>query len=218
MQELKLVVILLLSIATSLDNFGISITYGIRKINIPLIPNIIIAAMNGAGNLAAMMFGNAISGIVNPDLSKYLGALLVMCIGIWVIIQEIIARHCHVKESNQFSVTPGEWCRKSMTDKVAMICKNPVAADADCSGSIDISESLFLGLALTLSNIAGGVGAGMMGYSPFLTTTMVVIFSILAVLVGIRIGRYWLARLLGDMAGLIAGVFLLFISIYELVS
>ena len=116
------------------------------------------------------------------------------------------------------SVDLCEWNNKSVVGKIMMIVNNPIVADVDSSGSIDIKESFLLGLALTFTNIAGGVGAGMMGLSPLLTTAGVFIFSIAMILSGLKIGRYWLARLFGGLTGPIGGLFLILISIYELVS
>ncbi len=218
MRESDLLVILLLSISTSLDNFGIGITYGVRRINIPFTSNLIIAGLNSAGNFVSMFFGESIYHIIDADRSKYLGALLIMGIGLWVIVKEIILRRNHIITLDGCNSDDSEWNAKLLIGKIVSIYKNPVVADVDSSGDIGIKESLLLGLALTLSNIAGGVGAGMMGLDPVVTTIGVFIFSIITILVGMKVGRYWLARLFGNLTGPVAGVLLILISIYEFVS
>jgi putative sporulation protein YtaF len=98
-----------------------------------------------------------------------------------------------------------------------MILNNPFIADADLSNHIDLREGATLGLALTLNNIANGVGAGMIGLNIMLLTLLVFIVSIVTIWVGIKIGAYYGHRIFGRLTGFAAGILLVVIGVYEII-
>ncbi len=52
MQMLHLATILLLSLSSNLDNIGVGVSYGIRKVNIPFTSNLLIAVVTRGGGKA----------------------------------------------------------------------------------------------------------------------------------------------------------------------
>ncbi len=52
MPNLHLLTILLLSFSSNLDNVGVGVSYGIRKINIPFTSNLLIAVVTRGGGKA----------------------------------------------------------------------------------------------------------------------------------------------------------------------
>lgn len=79
--------LLFLAFAVSLDGFGVGITYGLRKIRIPLPSIAIIAACSGAVILLSMLVGSLIAGWLSPYGSKAVGAAILIGIGTWALIQ-----------------------------------------------------------------------------------------------------------------------------------
>ncbi|MDG0808237.1 MntP/YtaF family protein [Cohnella rhizosphaerae] len=79
--------LLFLAFAVSLDGFGVGITYGLRKIRIPLTSIAIIAACSGAVILISMLVGSLIAGWLSPYGSKAVGAAILIGIGTWALIQ-----------------------------------------------------------------------------------------------------------------------------------
>ncbi|SFB26704.1 putative sporulation protein YtaF [Cohnella sp. OV330] len=79
--------LLFLAFAVSLDGFGVGITYGLRKIRIPLPSIAIIAACSGAVILISMLVGSLIAGWLSPYGSKAVGAAILIGIGTWALIQ-----------------------------------------------------------------------------------------------------------------------------------
>jgi putative Mn2+ efflux pump MntP len=69
-------------------------------------------------------------------------------------------------------------------------------------------EALVLGVALSLNNIGSGVGAGIAGVSPVVTTLLAGLFSLLCVGGGSRLGRSLSRVLLPGLARFVAGVVL----------
>lgn len=68
------------------------------------------------------------------------------------------------------------------------VLRDPFQADKDKSGTISISEAFVLGAALALDAFGAGLGAAMLGYSPFFTAILIAAMSGLFVFSGIKIG------------------------------
>jgi putative sporulation protein YtaF len=98
------------------------------------------------------------------------------------------------------------------------ILKEPVAVDQDRSGAIDFKEACVLGLALTLNNLAGGLGGGMAGLNPGLTALLALVTSLLFFVIGLKVGQTYLSRWIGERSAVIAGLALIAIGVYELLT
>ncbi len=215
MQKFQLFVILLLALSSNLDNVGVAISYGARKINIPFSSNLRIAFITGGGTLLSMLVGERIYRFLKPELSNYLGSSIIIGAGIWIFIKEI-AKLGKKKPLEEHHIEKIDISNKSIFRKTLMILDNPFVADMDFSGHISLKEGFLLALALALNNLANGVGGGMIGLSPVLTTFFVVIFSILTIWIGIEIGDYYAYRWLGKLTGPIAGLLLIIIGVLEI--
>ena len=72
----------LLSLSACLDNIVIGIAYGMKKTKIPFYSNLLIAVVTSLGTLVSMMFGKLIATIIPMYISKALGAVMIILIGI----------------------------------------------------------------------------------------------------------------------------------------
>ena len=215
MKELHLLSILLLAVSSSLDNLGTGVSYGLRNICIPLSLNLLIAISNSSGTLLSMLLGKAISGVLRPNASGLLGALLLIAIGVWIFIAGIR------KKASQMAFAPGPVeetpaLKKTFLSMLHAVLSDPFAAGILCSGKVRIKEGAILAAALTLSNISTGIGAGLIGFNPGLTTAAVFVCSVLAVSVGMNIGHYSSAIMIKGIAEKASGLLLVFIGFYEL--
>jgi len=215
MKELHLLSILLLAVSSSLDNLGTGVSYGLRNICIPLSLNLLIAIFNSSGTLLSMLFGKAISGGLRPNAAGLLGALLLIAIGIWIFISGVRQK---VPEIASAPGSPGKTpaFKKTFFSMLSAVINDPFAAGILCNGKARIKEGAILAAALTLSNISTGIGAGLIGFNPGLTTAAVFVCSILAVSLGINIGRYSSAIMIKGIAEKASGLLLVFIGFYEL--
>ena len=107
---------------------------------------------------------------------------------------------------------PG-WSRLGFRQIIAIL-NHPILADRDFSGHIDLREATALAFGLTLNNIPNGIGAGLLGLNAVLTTSAVFLLSILTILAGISGGHLGYRRL-GKSAGLVSGLLLIAIGVYE---
>ena len=99
---------------------------------------------------------------------------------------------------------------------LAAVLNDPFAAGILCSGKVRIKEGAILAAALTLTNISTGAGAGLIGFNPGLTTAADFLCSILAVSLGMNIGRHSSAIMIKGIAEKASGLLLVFIGFYEL--
>ena len=215
MKELHLLSILLLAVSSSLDNLGTGVSYGLRNICIPLSLNLLIAIFNSSGTLLSMLSGKVISGVLRPNTAGLLGDLLLIAIGIRIFIAGIR------KKGPEMPFVPGPpeetpALKKTFFPMLSAVLNDPFAAGILCSGKVRIKEGAILVAALTLSNISTGLGAGLIGFNPALTTAAVFVCSILAVSLGMNIGRYSSAIMIKGIAEKASGLLLVFIGFYEL--
>ena len=102
--------------------------------------------------------------------------------------------------------------------KKIMRIKKPKIIGMYCAEQITPKEGFLLALALTFSNLVTGVGAALIGLNIGLTTLLVFLFGVFAILIGTRIGGYTGRRWLAGLADPVSGLLLIIIGIYEMVS
>jgi putative sporulation protein YtaF len=215
MHASPILTIFLLAVSCNLDNVGVGIAYGARGIGIPLASNLLIAVITAAGTGVCIIFGQQIFQVLPGEVGVILGAVLLVGMGVWVIRQEIGERGRQGQEAPAAAPANG-LAQQSWLRRLILVLQHPVLADRDASGHIDLRESFLLSLALMLNNIPNGVGAGLLGFSPLLTTLMVGLLSILTFWLGIGLGRSFGIRWLGRHAGTVSGVLLIGIGLAEI--
>lgn len=217
----------LLSVSSSLDNLGVAIAFGMRKIRLPFISNLIIAVMTSLGTYISMKAGEYVFTLMPTVLANYLSSGIMIAAGGWVMFQsrakpdenngkrekeyEVAARDSvDVTHRTVISV------RIKSLGLLIYILREPATVDRDYSGSIDFKEAFLLGLALTLNNLAGGIGGGMAGLNPELTATLTLITSLIFFVTGMRVGHNYFSNWIGERASQMAGLVLIAIGVYEL--
>lgn len=171
--------LIFLVIAVSLDGFGVGVTYGIRKIHVPLHALSIIMLCSGLVVLFSMTMGSMFSAFISPQLAKILGGCILISLGIFSLYRMIQSK---VISSDDHQKTD----RKKHRFKTVLT--NPNQADLDASGVISTNEALLLGIALALDAFGAGLGASIIGYSPLLTTVLISCMSGLFVYSGLKTG------------------------------
>lgn len=215
--------LMLLALAVSLDGFGVGITYGLRKIRIPFLSLAIICSVSGLVILLSMQIGVWMSSYVDPIVAKDIGALILMGIGMWALYQlfrqkkddpssdadeaehsALTAGTASVLESQPVTVTATAkeivYIELKRFGLVIQILRKPSIADMDRSGNISAYEATLLGLALSLDAFGAGIGAALIGFTPWLTAIVITVSSGIFLGLGLKIGfRYaemkWVRRL-----------------------
>lgn len=214
MKELHLLSILLFAVSTSLDNFGVGVSYGLRNICVPLSVNVLVAFFNSCGTLISMLSGKGLLRFLNPSTADYIGASLLVGIGSLIIIAEFYKKRAPTPPPAEEPARR----RKTFFFRVFAILEDPFAAGVICLDHITLKESFVLATALTLTNISTGIGGGMIGFSAALTTAAVFACSLLAVSAGVRLGHYSGAVTIKGFSGTASGLLLVFIGLYEMLG
>lgn len=208
----------LLALSSNLDNIGIGISYGIRRVNIPFGSNLMIALITSIGTLISVLLGQTIYLFLSQHTAVLLGGALIIAAGIWVVIQEkFLSKNDDLQDNASQQTEPLIEPSKLSFRNLLEILNNPIIADRDFSGHIDLKESVALALGLTINNIPNGIGAGMLGLNLPIMTSAVFFTSIITIWVGTSTGHLGFRRL-GNSAGLISGLMLILIGVYELIS
>lgn len=84
--------LLALALALSLDGFGVGITYGLRRTKIPLLSIVVISICSGLVIALSMQVGVLLSQVVSPDVASIVGAVILIGIGAWSLLQLIRKR------------------------------------------------------------------------------------------------------------------------------
>lgn len=188
-----------IGIAGNLDNLGVGIAYGARRIGIPALPNLFIALVAALGTLLLGYAGSSIGHALSPQVANILGAVCIMAVGVWVLWPR------RPKEA----ISPQK-------GPIGLI-QHPEQADEDLSGDISLGESLALAVALGINAWAGGFGGAMAGVPPWALALATGGFSYLTLLVGDHLGRRALGHWLGARASLVAGLLLIAIGVKDLI-
>jgi len=194
--------IILIGIASNLDNAGVAIAYGIRKVRISWFHNIIIAGFGFFFTLLGGFFGNWISLFISEFTANLIGAIVLVGIGLFVLCQPVFGRSDNISLNKK--------------NGLMEIFRNPKRANLDITKTIRFSEVLVLSIALSLNNIAGGFDAGVTNLNLLWTAFISGVFSFICMSGFSYIGKTFLAEHLGKGTTVVAGILLIFIGIDQM--
>ncbi|OIK12200.1 sporulation membrane protein YtaF [Bacillus sp. MUM 116] len=201
-------IILAFAVSSSIDNLGVGISYGIRKIQIRLGPNILIGIICFLMSIAGISFGLWLSKILPGMLPVIFGAVLLFIIGIRIILLAVPRKKAASKMNTEHD---------QQSKSIEGILRNPEAADVDKSGEIGWGEAIILGIALSANALTNGLGAGLLGLSPLAISLTAAIGSIVSVWAGVNLGSK-LADIrigsftVGQFGTIISGIIILVIA------
>ena len=78
---------LFLAISSSIDSFGIGITYGIRNTKISNLAKFILFIISFVVSFFAVYFGDFLKDLLPDDIANYIGAFLLVFLGGFVCFQ-----------------------------------------------------------------------------------------------------------------------------------
>ena len=204
-----------LALASNLDNVGVGVAYGMRRVRVPFTSNLLIAAITASGTLLSMLFGSTIGKLLSGGLASILAGGVLIVMGSWVVVREALALS---RENSPPQISPPALQgQASYLDKLQTIRINPLSADVDHSGQIDYREAALLGLALTPNNLVNGAAAGIIDLSIAAVVILVFLLSMATIWAGIGVGHQCGKRWLGNVAGVASGALLIFVGTCEIV-
>jgi putative sporulation protein YtaF len=190
--------IIIIGLASNLDNLGIGVSFGARSTRITPLSNLIIAVLSMLATFLSITSGEYVSEYFSEALGNAIGGCLILFMGIWSI------RAVYKKPTSSVSMD---------------IETNVLSTSSTDTGYRHVlrwQESLWLGVALAINCIATGFGAGISGVNATFTAISVGAFSFITVAVGMKIGNRMSKTWLGKHSDLIGGLLLVGIGLYEI--
>jgi putative sporulation protein YtaF len=175
--EMAWLLILGFALSSSLDNFGVGISYGIRKIRIKIFSNLLIAIICFLFSITGIVFGRWLSTILPGMFPIIVAFVLLTLIGLRIILLAVPRKNQMAKEVDK------------KPKSIKGILKNPESVDMDQSGYIGWGESIILGIALSANALTNGLGAGLLGLSPLAISLTAALGSFITVWAGVRVGQ-----------------------------
>ncbi|MBU9721155.1 MULTISPECIES: sporulation membrane protein YtaF [Bacillaceae] len=206
--------LLLLAFAVSMDSFGVGLTYGLRKMKLPLTSLLFIAGCSAASILIAMTLGDALLRFMSPEIAESIGGIILIGIGGWAIYQVYRPAKNDKKTKKERETIVNLELKK--LGIVIKILRKPMVADLDNSGTITGREALLLGFALSLDAFGAGIGAALIGFPASIMAISVGIMCAVFLTFGMKSGwRFSEAKWVQNFSFL-PGLLLILIGVWSL--
>ena len=194
-----------IALTNNVDNIGVRIAYSIRGIRISTLINFWISVITFVISFFAAYMGTLISGSIGKQLSSLIAMVMLTALGSWIILEPYLRKEIDCTD-------------ESAQDKkgVCHVLLHPKDADLDNSKHIDFKEATFLGIALSINNVGGGVSAGMIGLNSFWVGFLSAVLSFLALWAGNTVAEFFIKWNLSKKASAVAGLLLIAIGIEQI--
>ncbi|MFA9558709.1 sporulation membrane protein YtaF [Evansella sp. AB-rgal1] len=206
--------LLLLAFAVSMDSFGVGLTYGLRKMKLPFASLLFIAGCSAMSILIAMAVGNVIQQFLSPNIAESIGGVILIGIGSWAIYQMYRPAKNEKKTKKERETIINFEIKK--LGVVIKILRKPMVADLDNSGAITGREAFLLGLALSLDAFGAGIGAALIGFSPWLMALSVGLMCGIFVTLGMKSGWFFSESNWVKRFSFIPGLLLILLGVWQL--
>ncbi|MHC1749971.1 MAG: manganese efflux pump [Cellulosilyticaceae bacterium] len=179
------------SISVNLDSLAVGFSYGNSNIIIKAYHHFLIATITALLTFLSIIVGSSLSNIVSSTLTNILGSIILILLGLWLLRDYWIKKKDSSPNSN-------------LSHKADM-------------PTITLKECTFLAIALTLNNCGLGIGAGITGMEPLITTVFTLIISTIFFVSGYHFGRKFSScNKLSCTCSLISAILIVAIGVFEL--
>lgn len=184
------------------------LSYGLRKIRISFFPLSIICISSGVAITISMCCGEILASFLTERVAAVLGAVLLMMVGMWIILQ------------NYFLTLVGPYLSRLDAERIGLVLEiliEPKRADLNRSGEIEVNEAVFLGVALAMDAIGAGFGAALAGYSLVWTPILVALVEFLMINCGLLLGRKLCFGEFNKVLTFVPGMIIIFLGLVKLI-
>jgi putative sporulation protein YtaF len=210
------------ALSSSIDNFGVGISYGVSKIRIGFAANALISLIAFVFSETGIIAGKYMAKVLPGMMSNIIAAIFLFVISIRILLLTLSIKRDSAKRNEGALSSEGNDTRATETPPVvrkrrrpsmgSKYLTNPEQADLDQSGEISMVEAVVLGVAVSMNALSNGLGAGLLKLSPLAISTTAALFSFLAIWIGcilgnkvanVRIGPWTLGQFSTALSGLI---------------
>lgn len=173
--------VFLLIFSLSIDSMVAGFSLGMNHIRIPIQS---ILLLNGVGSLLlffSILFGFYFQNWIPVDFAHLLSTILFLLLGSGKLLESLFHRLTRTEKEIKIQFSKIEF--------IFHIYANPEESDLDCSKQISCKEAFCLGLALSLDNLAVGIGIGLLNVSCIGVTICSFLVGTLFITIGHLIGR-----------------------------
>ena len=183
---MRLVEVILLSAAISVDALGAGLTYGIRHIRVPVGAALLVAFTSLVGAAVSTLVGSTAGGWLTPRLAAHIGGWILVAMGLWIGWEGIRdSRRNHVASGADLLLS----LRVRPLGVMIQVMRCPEIADVDRSGQLGAGEAVLLGSALALDTFGAGLAAGLGGGSWFVVSMAVGLMTLCGFAGGTALGQ-----------------------------
>ncbi|MFT8349750.1 sporulation membrane protein YtaF [Clostridium saccharoperbutylacetonicum] len=204
---------LLLVSSLCIDSFVASIAYGTSKIHIPHISKIIINLVCTITLACSLLIGSILKSFLPSNLPVILGFFLLMLLGIYRLFESIfksyISKYSRSDKPLTFKIFDFKFILQVYADEIK--------ADFDNSKSLNIKESFYLGLALSLDSLAVGIGSSLCNVNYFEVLILCFIIGLISVSFGSFLGKKFAQKLNLNLSWL-SGALLILLAILRVLK
>ncbi len=186
---------LLCAISGSIDSLSVGVSYGIKKINLPIESIILVSFISTLGTYISMEFGNIILLYTGENLINLVASIFLIFMGLYFVYESIQRENMQVTE----------------------LLGNPIKADYNKSGKIDFSEAGILALALTLNNVGIGIASAIAGLDVILTSIFTFIFTAISLQFGYSLGSRYASKNFGAYAQIVSGLLIISLGVMNII-
>lgn len=217
--------IIVLAFSSSIDSFGIGITYGLRKTNLNKFSKFILFMISIIITTISIFIGNKLTLIFTSNITKLLGSIILIIMGL-VILFQILCKKENYSSINNKAEEEINRCIEKKVYKffikflgiTIQIIKDPISSDIDNSHNIDTKESIYLGIALSIDSFCIGIGSSILGLNSLLFPILVASFQFIFLSIGKIIGEKVnkISKIPNNIWNLISGILLIIIGISKI--
>jgi len=189
--------ILLFAVSSNMDNFAVSLSYGVKKIRVSFSSNIIIGLITFLGTLLSMLIGKSLLIVIPVSLANILGGVIITGIGCAYLIKFILGAVKKKASRQTEDETYGRY-------------------DKDQSGDIDWREAFALGFALSINNVGLGISASITGLNAYITAACSLLCSLIFIYISNLLGKNCVSKFLGKYTDPVASILIIILGLYEI--
>ena len=176
---------ILLAISISIDTFGIGVTYGMKKIKVPIRSLMLINMVSVIFLSIAFGLGSLLLNFITVFQAKLLSSALILLLGFVLLIQAYLDCRYPAKD--------GKRMIKMISIKtlgiVINIMRDPVSGDRDHSGVIETKEAMYIGMALAMDAFTIGLAISIVQIHMITFIAAIFLINILFFKIGEFLGK-----------------------------
>lgn len=171
-----MVQVFLLIFSLSIDSLMAGFSLGMNRIRVPIQYLILLNGIGACLLLMSIWLGTCFGIIVSSHSAQLCSMILFLILGSCKILESIY----HKLTSKEKEVK----IRMHQMEFIFHIYANPEASDMDFSKQISCKEAICLGLALSLDNLAIGIGIGLLNVSGILVALLSFVIGVILLTIG----------------------------------